>query len=232
MVGGEPSDALNRFGRQGERHMNYSIIGSGAIGAAIAQHFARMKTPVRIANRSNSQSLRELAEALGPAIIPSDLKAALQADVVVMAVPFEAVFDVAKEAGPWNGRIVVDATNAIDFPGFTPKDLNGRPSTHVIADAVPGARVVKTFNSTWARVLARRPDDARGRRVLFLAGDNSEANQTIADLGASWGFAPLDLGGIATGGLLIQFGGPLTTLSLLSQPIGGATLPEMDVLNP
>jgi hypothetical protein len=143
-----------------------------------------------------------LAEALGPTIIGGDLKTALQADVVVMAVPFEAVSDVVKDAGPWNGRIIVDATNAIDYPSFTPKDLNGRPSTHVVADAVPGARVVKAFNNTWARVLSRRPDDTRGRRVLFLAGDHSEANQTMADLAASWGFAPIDLGAIAAGGLL------------------------------
>ena len=84
----------------------------------------------------------------------------------------------------------------------------------------------------WARVLARKPDDERGRRVLFLAGDDPAATKTVADLADSWGFHAINLGRIAEGGLLIQFGGPLTTLSLISQPIGGSSLPEMDLLNP
>lgn len=102
----------------------------------------------------------------------------------------------------------------------------------MIAEALPGARVVKTFNHTWARILGRTPEDERGRRVLFLSGDDVTANKTVAALVASWGFHPIDLGPIAAGGLLMQFGGPLTTLSLISQPIGGASLPEMDLLHP
>jgi predicted dinucleotide-binding enzyme len=76
------------------------------------------------------------------------------------------------------------------------------------------------------------PDDERGRRVLFLAGDDADATKVVADLAESWSFHPIDLGKIAAGGLLIQFGGPLTTLSLISQPIGGASMVEMDLLKP
>jgi predicted dinucleotide-binding enzyme len=68
--------------------------------------------------------------------------------------------------------------------------------------------------------------------VQFLSGNDATANAEIAALITALGFAPLDLGRNDAGGLLQQFGGPLTTLSLISQPIGGATPPEMDLVNP
>lgn len=212
--------------------MTYSIIGSGAIGTAVARHFARAGTPVKVANTRGASSLSSIASELGPAVIPSELSDALTADIVVLAVPYDAVVDVVKRTSDWTGRIVIDATNAIDFPDFAPRNLGGRPSSRVIADAVPGAHVVKAFNGMWARVLGRKPDDERGKRVLFLAGDDKAANQTVSDLVASWGFAPIDLGSLDAGGLLIQFGGPLTAHSLISQPQGGPSLPEMDLINP
>ncbi|MDB5295580.1 MAG: hypothetical protein JWO31_1563 [Phycisphaerales bacterium] len=152
--------------------------------------------------------------------------------MVILAVPFDAIGAAVAGAGAWDGRIVVDATNAIDFTDFSPAKLGGRPSSHVVAAAVPGARVVKAFNTMWARVLSRPAADPWGRRVLFLSGDDAAANRMVADLVSSWGFAPIDLGPIAAGGLLQQFGGPLTTHSLISQPQGGPSLPEMDLLNP
>jgi predicted dinucleotide-binding enzyme len=100
-----------------------------------------------------------------------------------------------------------------------------------VAAAAPGARLVKAFNTLFASVVARQPDDARGRRVLFLSGDDSAANHTLAQLVERFGFAPVDLGPIAAGGLLQQFGGPLTTHSLIMQQQGGASLPEMDVID-
>ena len=213
--------------------MRYSIIGAGAIGTAVAKHFARLATPVLLANTRGPSSLASAAAELGPSIAPRELVEALKADVVILAIPFEAVASVAKAVPDWSGRIVVDATNAIDYSkGFSPKDLSGRPSSHVVGDAFPGARIVKTFNTMWARVLARDPQVQSGRRVLFLAGDDPDANKTIAELVTLWGFAPVDLGRIDQGGLLIQFGGPLTALSLVSQPQGGASLPEMDLLQP
>ncbi len=144
--------------------------------------------------------------------------------------PAAAFSMISKRVRSWNDRIVVDATNAINFADFSPADLGGKPSSQVVAEAVSGARVVKAFNTMWARVLGRKPDDAHGRRVLFLSGDDPAANKAVADLVAAFGFAPVDLGPIAAGGLLQQFGGPLTTHSLISQPQGGPSLPEMDII--
>jgi predicted dinucleotide-binding enzyme len=91
--------------------------------------------------------------------------------------------------------------------------------------------VVKAFGHTWARVLAREAaQPGGGRRTLFLSGNHPDANSEVASLIDQLGFAPIDLGRNDQGGLLQQFGGPLTTLSLIAQPIGGAGPAEMDVI--
>lgn len=197
--------------------MSYAIIGSGAIGAALAGQFARRGLAVRIANSRGPASLAGLADELGASVAPATLPDALRAEVVILAVPFGAVPDAVRGAADWAGRIVVDATNAIDFPAFTPKDLGGRLSSEVVADAVPGARVVKAFNTLPAAVLAKDPNDG-GRRVLFLSGNDATANAAVAGLIDRLGFAPIDLGPLAAGGRLQQFGNPLMVHSLIKQP--------------
>jgi len=211
--------------------MKYAIIGSGAIGTAIARQFARHDLRVQMANTRGPESLKALVNELGSAVVPSELKEALRADIVFLAVPFDAVKAALKDAPAWNNRIIVDTTNAIDFKDFSPADLGGRPSSDIVAEAAPGARLVKSFNTMFANVLARKPDDANGRRVLFLSGNDKDANKTLADLIERFGYAPVDLGSIAGGGLLQQFGGPLTVHSLIQQRQGGASLPEMDVID-
>jgi predicted dinucleotide-binding enzyme len=133
----------------------------------------------------------------------------------------------------WSGRIIVDATNAIDYTDFSPADLGGRPSSDLVSDWATNARVVKAFGHTWARVLAREPGDGRGgRRVLFLSGNDADANAEVAALIDRMGFEPIDLGRNDQGGLLQQFGGPLTTRSFVSQAIGGSSPAEMDLVDP
>jgi predicted dinucleotide-binding enzyme len=194
--------------------MTYAIIGSGAIGRALATHFARQGIEVLVANKRGPKSLVELVGELGPKIRAASVEEALRADVVVLAVPFGAVRDAVGAPGPWGGRIVDDATNAIDFPAFKPSDLGGRLSTEVVSDAVAGARVVKAFNTVPAPVLAAEPAQHGGRRVVFLSGNDAGANATIAALVERLGFAAVDLGKLAEGGRAQQFGGSLGGLDL------------------
>ncbi|OYD83720.1 NADPH-dependent F420 reductase [Azospirillum brasilense] len=194
----------------------YAILGSGAIGAAVAGQFARKGIEVLLANSRGPETLADLAHDLGPSVVPATVQDALAADILILAVPYDAVRDAVHGAPAWNGRIVVDATNAIDFPAFTPRDLSGRLSTHIVAEAVPGARVVKAFNTLPAAVLAKAPQE-NGRRVLFLSGDDNGANAEIAGLIELLGYAPITLGRIAEGGRLQEFGGALMVHSLIKQ---------------
>ena len=186
--------------------MTYAILGSGAIGTALARRFAAAGIGVSLANTKGPESLAGLTRELGSAVKAVTAAEALRADMVILAIPFDAVPDAVKGV-EWDSRIVADATNAIDFPAFTPRDLKGRPSTQVVADAVPGARVVKAFNTLLAARLGEDPAVPGGRRVLFVSGDDISARAAVVDLVERLGFAAIDLGGIAEGGRAQQFGG-------------------------
>jgi hypothetical protein len=74
----------------------------------------------------------------------------------------------------------------------------------VISQALPGAKLVKAFNHLPAEILAEDPNVNGNRRVLFLSGDDQSATSQVAALVERLGFAPVDLGKLAEGGLLIQ----------------------------
>ena len=198
--------------------MTFAIIGSGAIGHALATQFARSKVEAMLANSRGPASLAEIARVLGPSIKPATTAEALTADIVILAVPFGAIPETVRPIADWNGRIAIDASNAIVFPAFTPMDLGGRPSSEVVADALPGARVVKAFNTMPAALLAADPAEGGGRRVVFLSGNDAGANRDAAALIARLGFAPIDLGRLAEGGRLQQFGGPFPIHNLIELP--------------
>jgi hypothetical protein len=199
--------------------MSYAIIGSGAIGGALAKQFARSKIKAVITNRRGPASLDGAVQAFAPTVSAAETSAALNADVIILAVPFGAVEEVAKSRSDWSGKIVVDATNAIEFPAFKPLDLGGRPSSQVVATLFEGAKVVKAFNTLPAAVLADEPRRSGGHRTIFISGNHADANEQIASLATSLGFSSITLGGLAEGGLLQQFGGPLTMHSLIRESL-------------
>lgn len=192
-----------------------AIIGSGKIGSALAERFHAAGIVAIVANSRGPASLDDFVARFGGGIRAVDIKYALQADIVILAMHFDAVPVAVGKQSDWAGRIVVDATNAINFPEFTPRDLNGRLSSEIVADLVPGARVVKAFNTLQAPVLAAEPKTAVGRRVLFLSGDHPQANEEISNLIDRLGFFPIDLGLLRAGAPMQQFSGPLAKMNLL-----------------
>jgi 8-hydroxy-5-deazaflavin:NADPH oxidoreductase len=195
--------------------MSYSVIGSGNIGSAVARQFVRQGIDIGVANTRGPDSLSSLRKELGSHVIPQTLEAASQANVVILAAPFSAVAAIAGSSRSWAGKIVIDAMNAIDFPSFAPTNLGGRPSSELVAEQLHGARVVKAFNTLAAADLASEPIENNGHRVLFISGNDTEANFEVSALVERLGFAPILLGRLAEGGLLQQFGGPLAAKNLV-----------------
>jgi hypothetical protein len=87
------------------------IIGAGTIGRALAAHAAKAGHRVLISNSRGPETLADVAAALGPDVEAVAVAKAADADLVVLAVPFVAVPDVAAAVDDWTGRTVVDATN-------------------------------------------------------------------------------------------------------------------------
>ena len=195
--------------------MTYAIIGSGNIGHALATQFSRKGIEVMLANSRGLGSLVDIAQALGPTIKPTTAKEALQADVVILAIPFGAIPEAVKGVVSWSGRLVIDASNAIEFPAFKPADLGGRLSTEIVAEAVPGARVVKAFNTIPAAKLKAQTALSGGRRLVVLSSDDASARADAAHLIEQLGFAALDLGTLRQASHLQQFGGAMVALDLI-----------------
>jgi len=181
--------------------MSYAIVGFGAVGQALARAFARKNIDVTVASRRPPEVLAPQARAIGPTVVAKSLRNAVEADTIILAVPFGEHREVAKALPSWEGKIVIDATNAFGVPV---EDLDGLPSSAIIAKAFPGAKFVKGFNHLPAGVLAEDPAITGGRRVVFLSSDDESATATVAALAVQLGYAPVSLGKIAEGGQLVQ----------------------------
>src|SRR4029077_9997893 len=179
------------------------IIGAGRLGQAMVRTALRAGRRVVIANSRGPESLASVVSEHGDLVSAGTVEQAAAAGIVVIAVPWDRVPQ-AVQGLDWNGQVVIDATN-----DWAADDLNGRTSSDLVAELVPGARVVKAANTLGADVLGSDPEQAGGRRVLFISGDDPDAKADVAALFESAGFSAIDLGGLATGGLMQQIHHPL-----------------------
>jgi hypothetical protein len=128
-----------------------------------------------------------------------------------MAAGLELVLACEQGLRAWNGRVLIDATNPFTetSPRLVLADLGGKGASEVVAALALGARIVKAFNSIVTARFNEGPIKNGGRRVIFVSGDHSEPNDFVMSVIESFGFAPIYLGGLGTGGRLQQAGGPL-----------------------
>jgi len=187
--------------------VDVGIIGAGRLGQAMARVAVRAGRTVAVANSRGPDSLASVASALG--VRATTAAEAAAAAIVVIAVPWERVPD-AVGGLEWKGQVVIDATN-----DWAADDLEGRTSTEIVAGLVAGARVVKAANTLSAEVLESDPQQAGGRRVIFISGDDAEAKAKVIALFQDAGFAPIDLGDLATGGEMQQIHHPLAGVNLI-----------------
>ena len=181
--------------------MSYAIVGFGAVGQALAHAFARKNIDVTVASRRPPEALAPQARAIGPTIAAKSLQDAVEADTIILAVPFWGHREVAKALPSWEGKTVIDATNAF---GVSLEELDGLPSSAVIAKAFTGAKFVKGFNHLPAVALAADPIVEGGHRAIFLSSDDEDATAPVAALARQLGFAPVELGKLNEGGALVQ----------------------------
>jgi predicted dinucleotide-binding enzyme len=181
--------------------MTYAIVGFGKVGQALAQAFARKNIDVTVASRRPPQALAAQARAIGPGIVAKSLQDAVEADTIILAIPFGEHRELAKALLSWEGKTIIDATNAFGVP---PEELDGLPSSAFVAKAFPGAKLVKGFNHLIAATLATDPVVEGGHRVVFLSSDDDDAIAPVAALAQQLGFAPVKLGSFNEGGALVH----------------------------
>jgi hypothetical protein len=176
--------------------------------------------PVVLSNSRGPNTLTELVDELGGGASAGTVAEAADADLVVVAIPFIKVPELACEVPDWSGRVVVDATN--QFANYEPTysglvDLGDETGSEWVARHLPGATVIKAFNAMYAEYITADPRHHDGRQVLFFAGDDDAVNAEFAAFGEELGFAPVLVGGLREGGRLMQLGGPLSALHVVKQ---------------
>jgi predicted dinucleotide-binding enzyme len=181
--------------------MSYAIVGFGKIGQALAHAFARRNINVTAASRRSPEELAPQARAIGPTVTAKSLQEALKANIIILAVLFEQHREVAKALPSWEGKTIIDTTNAFGVP---PEELDGLPSSAFVAKSFNGAKLVKGFNHLVAATLAADPVVEGGHRVVFLSSDDEDAIAPVADLAKQLGFAPVKLGKFNEGGALVH----------------------------
>lgn len=176
--------------------MHIAVIGAGNIGASAARHFVNAGHDVRIAASGDAAKLAATASAIG-AVPATTADAVRSSELVMLALPWTARQAAFAAAGPgaFAGKLVIDATNPyLDYPRV--EDLGGRASSEVVASELPGARVVKAFNTLfWDRLAhGARPRGAPDRIALPVSGDDAASNRTVIALLDETGFDALDAG--------------------------------------
>ncbi len=172
--------------------MKIGIIGSGNVGGTLVRRFETAGHDVVVANSRGPQSLTALAEETG-AQAGTVEEAARDTDLVVLALPLAAVASL--PANAFDGRLVVDADNY--FGGISEIDETHEPSSRWTAERLPGATVVKAFNSVYAEDMATGATTPDGGVIaLPIAADDASAKQMVMAMVAGLGFDPVDAGGL------------------------------------
>lgn len=197
--------------------MRFGTIGAGAVALGFARKALRAGHQVVLSNRQGPDSLADVVAELGNGASAATAAEAASLAYVLFAVPWPNVEDALRGLPPWNGRVLIDATNP--FSAYSPElvlaDLGDKGASEVVAALAPGARVVKAFNSIVIERFNQGPAKDGGRRVIFLSGDHVEPIELVKNLIASFGFVPIHLGGLVAGGRLQQAGGPLAGRDLV-----------------
>jgi predicted dinucleotide-binding enzyme len=182
--------------------MQIGIIGAGRIGGNAARLLAAAGHGVLVSFARDEAKLTELAAELGPDARVSAPAQAARADVVMLSVPWGVVDQAFEQAGPLDGRIVIDTTNQFGPGGVV--DLGpGRTAAQFNAAKAPAARWTKGFNTLTSGFQAEAAGRTGPDRVaLFFCGDDAAAKQTVGGLIEDSGFVPVELGGLADAGVM------------------------------
>lgn len=178
------------------------VLGSGVVGRSLARGFADRRHEVRIGTRSpaGNEELGEWLRGEGDGVSAGTFAEAAEfGDLLVLATLGLANEQVIEAAGAehFTGKVLIDATNPLDFSDDTPTLAYGFDDSggERVQRLLPGASVVKAFNIVTAGLMVD-PELPDGPPTMFIAGDEEAAKRTVADILDGFGWPSIDIGGI------------------------------------
>ena len=191
--------------------MKIGFIGAGAVAQSIARSAIQAGHEVVLSARRGPHALRDIVTGLGPRAAADSVQEVARLELVMLAVPWLQVPSALDGLPNWAGRILVDTTNPFTQlePELVLADLGGTGASEIVAAHAPEARVVKAFNAIRMEHYDKGPKFHDGKRVIFVSGDDKDAKAVVMGLVNDFGYAPVDLGGLVSGGRMQQAGGPI-----------------------
>lgn len=173
--------------------MNITVIGAGNMGSGLVKYLSKAGHRVTVTARDLDKA-RALAGTFPNVSGAAAGQALGNSEVVFVATGFTDAVAALQSLGDLSGKVVVDITNPLtaDYMGLTLG--HSTSAAEEIASALPGAQVVKAFNTVFASVLADGPELDGQRVPVFYASDSEQARQTVRVLIESMGFVAVDAG--------------------------------------
>ncbi len=179
--------------------MNVTIIGPGNMGRAIGTRAAAAGHSVTFVGdkpenaKDAAQDVKASAKS-GAQVSTANLEDVKLGDIVVLALWYGTNKQVAKQLGKkLDGKVVVDIANPVNSTYDNLATAPDSSSAEEVADVVPGAKVVKAFNTTFAGTL--RAGEVHGQPLdIWIAGNDVDAKNKVAQLVKDAGMRPIDAG--------------------------------------
>ena len=175
-----------------------AVLGTGRVGSALGTHFAKVGHTVIYGSRMpDKERVQKLVARTGAnASATTQKEAAQQVELIMLAVPWDATEQVIKNIGNLDGKIIMDATNAIDMVDDGMLQVSVETSAgELIQSWAPNAYVVKTFNNVNDTLMAD-PTGIDGPVTVPLAGNNKAAKARVQKIVTGMGFHSVDAGPI------------------------------------
>ena len=172
-----------------------AIIGTGDVGKALGTEFAQQGHTIVYGSRDPERRkvANLVAETGAGASASTPAKAAVDADIVVLAVPGLLVEEITLSLGDLSGKIIIDPTNPLERKLDRLEHAVDTSNAEIIQAAAPDAYVVKAFNTlNWKTMID--PASSGGAVSVPLAGDSGEAKKKVAELVQGMGLDPIDVG--------------------------------------
>lgn len=188
--------------------MQVAIIGNGKMAKGIATRFISGGHSVSIHAKDQSKGsalVDEIKKVNSSADISVAALGSETADIVILATPYAATQDIAKNYDGFDGKTVVDITNPVDFDTFQLIPQPGQSGAQEIAKLIPNAKVVKAFNINFSGPLEAGEVDGKELDV-FIAGDDQDSKTKLSEIIKTSGMRPIDVGPLANARHLEGFG--------------------------
>src|SRR5919112_450203 len=187
--------------------MKIGILGSGDVGRRLGDGLIELGHTVTIGTRNPKKSeliqwISDHEANAGKALAGSFVEAASFGETIVIATSWDGTYNAINMANPknFNGKIVIDVTNPLDFSnGMPPKLALGHSDSagETIQRLIPGAKVVKAFNTVGNSHFIHPDFPNGGPPTMFICGNDNHSKKFVTDnILGKFGWETIDIGGI------------------------------------